>query len=160
MKALEIVYASGGDIRISTLEISCPAWADALYLVQDFEDLVATTESGLTVTFEASAIEVALPARDNSGTQTLTFVIDNVTGEAQRRLDESLAAEARVTIVYREYLASVLSEPAERPYRMTTFGGTMEGPTVQVEAGYYDLINMGWPRDRYTTQFAPGLTYL
>jgi hypothetical protein len=43
---------------------------------------------------------------------------------------------------------------------MTSFGGTMDGPTVQVEAGYYDLINMMWNRDRYTTDFAPGLTYL
>ncbi|MDF2793561.1 MAG: hypothetical protein K0S85_1314 [Pseudomonas orientalis] len=160
MTALEVVYASGGDIIISTLELSCPAWDEPLYLVQDFEDLRATTETGKTVTFQASAIEVALPAKDNSGAQTLTFVIDNVSGEAQRLLDASLEAEARVTIVYREYLASVLTEPADRPYRMTSFGGTMDGPTVQVEAGYYDLINMSWNRDRYTTEFAPGLTYL
>lgn len=160
MNALEVVYASGGDDIISTLELSCPAWKESLYLVQDFEELRATTEAGKTVTFQASAIDVALPAKDNTGAQTLTFVIDNVTGEAQRLLDASLEAEARVTIVYREYLASVLTEPADRPYRMTSFGGTMDGPTVQVEAGYYDLINMSWNRDRYTTDFCPGLTYL
>lgn len=160
MSALEIVYASGGDDIISTLELSCPAWGEPLYLVQGFEDLVATTEAGLTVTFQAAAIDVALPKRDNSGAQTLSFVIDNVTGEAQRLLDASLDAEERVSMVYRAYLESVLSEPAERPYRMTTFGGTMDGPTVQVEAGYFDLINLGWPRDRYTTEFAPGLTYI
>lgn len=160
MTALEVVYASGGDIIVSTLEISCPAWNKTLYLVQDYEDFRATTEAGKTVTFLASSIDVALPVKDNSGAQTLTFVIDNVTGEAQQLLDASLAAEARVTLVYREYLASIPGEPADRPYRMTSFGGTMDGPTVQVEAGYYDLINMMWNRDRYTTDFAPGLTHL
>ncbi|PTV57979.1 DUF1833 family protein [Pseudomonas putida] len=159
MTALEIVYASGGDDIVPTLEISCPAWDKTLYLVQDFEDFRATTEAGKTVTFLASAIDVALPAKDNSGAQTLTFVIDNVTGEAQRLIDTSLEAEARVTIVYREYLYSIPGEPADRPYRMTSFGGTMDGPTIQVEAGYYDLINMMWNRFRYTTDFAPGLTY-
>ncbi|TRZ62970.1 DUF1833 domain-containing protein [Pseudomonas alloputida] len=160
MTALEVVYASGGDIIVSTLEISCPAWDKTLYLVQDYDDFRATTEAGKTVTFLASSIDVALPAKDNSGAQTLTFVIDNVTGEAQQLLDASLAAEARVTLVYREYLASIPGEPADRPYRMTSFGGTMDGPTVQVEAGYYDLINMMWNRDRYTTDRFPGLTYL
>ncbi|AIR90233.1 DUF1833 family protein [Pseudomonas cremoricolorata] len=160
MNALEVVYASGGDDIISTLEISCPAWDTPVYLVQDFEDLRATTEAGKTVTFQASAIEVQLPAKDDTGSQTLTFTIDNVTGEAQRRLDASLEAEARVTLVYREYLFSVLTEPADRPYRMTAFGGTMDGPTVQIEAGYYDLINMAWNRARYTTEFACGLTYV
>lgn len=160
MNALEVAYASGGDLIISTLELSCPAWDTPLYLVQDYVELTATTEAGVTVTFQASAIAVELPKLDNTGAQTLTLTIDNVTGEAQQRLDASLEAEARVTIVYREYLGSVLTEPADRPYRMTAYGGTMEGPTIQIEAGYFDLLNLACFRDRYTSVYAPGLTYL
>ena len=42
---------------------------------------------------------------------------------------------------------------------MTLRGGSAEGITVGIEAGYFDLLNVGWPRFRYTPEFAPGLKY-
>jgi hypothetical protein len=83
-----------------------------------------------------------------------------VTGEAQALIDEALEAEQRVTMTYRSYLASDLTTPAEPPYRMSVLGGEIKGTAVQIQAGFYDLINSGWPRDLYTTEFAPGLKYL
>jgi hypothetical protein len=160
MSVLEQVYASGGDVLLSTLELSCSAWAEPILLCDGFEDQACITEDGRAVTFIASGIAVALPARGTSGGQTLTFAIDNVTGEAQQKVDAALEAEERIILTYRCYLASDKSAPAEAPYRMTVLDGEINGSTVQVEAGYYDLINAAWPRDRYTTEFAPGLKYL
>jgi len=159
-QALEQVYASGGDVLINTLELSCVAWADPILLCDGFENQACITEDERAVTFIASGIAVELPDRGTSGGQTLTFAIDNVTGEAQQKIDAALEAEERIILTYRCYLASDKSAPAEAPYRMTVLDGEINGPSVQVEAGYYDLINSAWPRDLYTTEFAPGLKYL
>lgn len=160
MTVLEQVYASGGDVIIETLELNCAAWDAPLYLCNGFDDHICVTEAGDTVTFLAAAIDVALPKRSNQGDQVLTFTIDNITGEAQQLVDAALDAEERVNIIYRAYLASDKTQPAENPYRMVVRGGVMQGSAVQVNAGFFDLINTAWPRDLYTTEFAPGLKYL
>ena len=160
MTVLEQVYASGGDVLLNTLELSCAAWSEPILLCDGFEDQACITEDGRAVVFIASGIDVSLPSRGTSGGQTLSFAIDNVSGEAQQKVDAALEAEERMILTYRCYLASDKSGPAETPYRMTVLDGQIRGPSVQVEAGYYDLINAAWPRDLYTTDFAPGLKYL
>jgi len=160
MTVLEQVYASGGDVIIHTLELTCPAWDAPILLCKGFEDQVCITEDGRTLTFIASGIDVALPKKTNSGAQNLTFAIDNVTGEAQQQIDAALEAQERVTLMYRTYLASDLSAPAERPLRMSVLGGSIVGTQIQIQAGFFDLINVAWPRDLYTTKFAPALKYL
>lgn len=160
MSILEQVYASGGDILIYTLELACDAWESSVFICGGFENQTCTDENGRVVTFEAAGIDVALPKKGNSGAQTLTFAIDNITGEAQRKVDQALAADERVTLFSRIFLASDLGAPAEPPYRMTVMGGSMQGTTLQIQAGYFDLINTAWPRDLYTLEFAPGLKYL
>jgi len=160
MTVLEQVYASGGDTIISTIELTCAAWAEPILLCQGFEDQSVIDENGRALTFLASGIAVSLPAKTNSGAQNLTFAIDNVTGEAQQKIDTALEAEQTVSLIFRTYLASDLTAPAEAPYRMKVLGGTISGAQVQITAGYFDLINVAWPRDLYTTNFAPALKYL
>jgi hypothetical protein len=157
---LNQVYASGGDCIISTLELTCPAWSAPVLICQGFEDQTCITEDARTLTFSASGIDIALPKKGNSAGQSLTFAIDNVTGEAQAKIDQALEAEQRISMTYRMFLASDKSAPAEPPYFMTVSGGTMQGSGVQIQAGFFDLINTKWPRELYTTKFAPGLRYL
>ncbi|WP_312800358.1 DUF1833 family protein [Pseudomonas sp.] len=161
MTVLERFYASGGsEVAIATLELSCPAWDNPIYLCKDYEDLTATTENGDVVTYLACGMDVSLPKRDNSGDQSLNFAIDNVTGDAQQLIDKALDARQKITLVFRVYLSNDLTYPAEKPYRMTVLGGYMQGTTVQLSAGYYDLLNLAWPRRKYTLDFAPGLRYV
>lgn len=161
MSILERVYASGGsEVAIATLELTCPAWSESIFLCRDYEDLVATTEDGRDVVFQASGIEVALPKRDNSGDQALDFAIDNVTGEAQQLIDQALDSLQPITLIYRVFLSTDLTAPAERPYRMRVLSGYAEGTTVQLSAGYFDLLNLAWPRRKYTLAFAPALRYV
>ncbi|HHH9076232.1 TPA: DUF1833 family protein, partial [Pseudomonas aeruginosa] len=54
---------------------------------------------------------------------------------------------------------SDLTAPAERPYRMRVKGADFESLTVQVEAGYYDLINTAALRHIYNVSEFPGLKY-
>lgn len=161
MTAIETLYASGGRaVIIPTLELFCTPWAAPLYLCSGFDDIVATTEGGVTARFSATAFDAALPKRDNSGNQSLSFAIDNVTGEAQRLIDQALDARAKIGMVFRVFLSTDLSVPAEAPYRMTVLSGFMEGASVQLQAGYFDLINLAWPRRKYTLAFAPCLRYI
>lgn len=160
MSILETVYASGGDIIINTIELSCYAWASSIFICGGFENQTCIDENGREITFTAAGISVALPKKNNTGAQSLTFAIDNITGEAQQLIDEALEAEERVILTFRAFLASDKSVPADTPYRMTVLSGDMQGTVVQVQAGFFDLLNTAWPRDKYTAAFAPGLKYL
>ena len=160
MTILEQVYASGGDVIIPTLELTCTAWTGPILLCNGFEDQTCVTEDARTLVFVASGIDIALPAKTNQGNQTLTFAIDNVTGEAQQKIDQALEAELEVMMTFRTYLASDLTAPAEAPYRFVVRSGRMQGNTVTIQAGFFDAINTRFPRDLYTAIFAPGIKYL
>lgn len=160
MSVLEQVYASGGDIIIPTLELACEAWPDPVLITHGFSDQTVTVEDGRTLTFLAAGVDISLPKKTNSGGQELNFAIDNITGEAQRKIDEALEAQARVTLIYREFLVSDKSTPAQVPYRFIVRSGQMVGTAVQISAGFFDAINTAWPRSRYTSIFAPGIKYL
>lgn len=160
MSIIERVYASGGDVIIDTFEQTCPAWTEPVLICGGFDDQTCTTEDGRVLTFLAAGIDVSLPRKSNSASQTLNFAIDNVIGEAQQKMDQAKAAGQQITQTYRRYLASDLSAPAEPPYRMTALGASIEGSTVQISAGYADLINRAFPRDKLTTLNAPCMKYL
>ena len=160
MSVLEQVYASGGDVIIRALEINCAAWAEPILLCDGYDDIAVIDEGGRALIFEAAAFSAVEPERSNSGSETLDFAVDGVLGEAQQKIDAALEAEERITLTARKFLASNLLEPAEKPYRMTILGGEMNGGSVQLQAGFFDLINRQWPRDVYSTEFSPGLRYL
>lgn len=160
MTVLQRLYASGGDaVLIPTIELTCSAWDAPLRICHGFDDVTATDENGVSKLYRAGAIEVALPKRDTSGTQVLVFAIDNVTGSAQRLIDQALEAAARMQLVFRQYVSTDLSAPADRALRFEVRDVTMEGSVVQVSAAFFDLINTAWPRNYYTADFAPGLKY-
>lgn len=161
MTILETLYASGGaDPIIMTLELTSDAWVDPILICNGFTDQTCVTEDARTLTFIAAGIDVSLPRKTNTGSQSLQFAIDNVTGEAQQRVDEALAADERVMLTYRTYVASDKSAPAETPYRFVVQAGSFQGSTVNIRAGFFDAINTRFPRDLYTLGFAPGIKYL
>ncbi len=158
---LDILRASGGsDVEIPTLELICEAWADSLFLCAGYFDLTATTEDGRLVTFQACGMDVSLPKTNNEGTQSLGIAIDNVTGEAQARADQANAAGKTITMIYRVFLESDLSAPAEHPLRLDALSAQIVGPTINFNGGYFNLIGTAWPRVRYTADKFPGLKYM
>lgn len=158
---IERVYASAGsEVIIDTVELSCPAWAEPLYIVKGYEDMTLGLDGVVFKTFMAAPIAIALPKKSNQGNQTLSFAIDNVTGEAQKRIDSALFFSQRITLTFRRYLNVDLTTPSEKPFYATVLGGSVSGTTVQIDAGFLDIMNMQWPRDLYTSKFAPALKYL
>lgn len=161
MSVLDIVRASGGkDVVIPAVKLSCPAWASSMLVCAGFFDVTAGDENGQMVTYTACGLDVALPKKSNDGNQTFGMAVDNVRGDAQLLIDQAKEAQAEITTTLYLYLESDLSAPAEKPYVAKVLSANMEGPTVNLTLGYFDLINSAWPRDRYTLQFARGLAYL
>jgi hypothetical protein len=161
MSLINVVYASAPSdyVILSTLEILVPNY-DPIRIVSAYEDVTATLETLEAVTFSAAPFEYQLPSKDTSGSQRLTFSISNVTGEAQKAVDHALTNVLDVPIIYREFLSTDLTAPATTPIKMNMRGGTFQGLTVEIEAGYYDLLNAEWPRKRYIAEEFPGLRYI
>jgi len=161
MSIIETVYASAPSdkVLLFTLEILVPGY-DPIRVVSAYEDLTATLETGETVTFRAGPFNHAEPKKDTTGRQTLNFSIANVTGEAQKAVEFALQEDVEVPVNYRVFLSTDLTAPAKTPFKMKLRGGSFEGMMVQIEAGYFDLLNTQWPRLRYTADLAPGLRYI
>ena len=150
----------GTDCIIRTLELVCAVWGKPVFICTGFEDVIATDENGRVITFTGANIDIALAAKNNKGNQTLAFAVDNTTGEASRLIDEAIEAVARVIAIYRTYLNTNLSAPAEKPYTLTLLSGSVQGVQAQLDTGFYNMIGVAWPRVLYTTTFAPGLRYI
>lgn len=161
MSILDIVRASGGkDVIIPAVKLNSSAWGEPTLICAGFDNLTAGDENGQMVTYLAAGLDVSLPKKSNDGNQTFGMAVDNVRGDAQRLIDLAKEAQVEITVTLYLYLESDLSAPAERPYVAKVLNANMEGPTVNLTLGYFDLINSAWPRDRYTLEFAPGLAYL
>lgn len=161
MNPLDILRASAGtDVEIPTIELRSEAWADSLFICGGYFDQLLTLEDGRKINFQATAMDATLPKKDNQGSQVLGVAIDNVRGEAQRRLDAAKAAGLKVFMVYRLYLESDPNSPAERPLEMEVLSYNAKGPKVELQGGYFNLIASAWPRFRYTSDFSPAIKYL
>lgn len=156
----EAVASGGKEAFVRTLEITCPAWDSSVRICSGFKDRVCGTEDGRLLPFEAANIGIALASKNNKGNQALAFGVDNTAGKVRHLADQALDAGARVTATYRVYLASDLSAPCEKPYRMSINSDSFEQNKATLQCGFFDLIGTAWPRALYTTNFVPGLKYL
>ncbi|WP_312227175.1 DUF1833 family protein [Pseudescherichia sp.] len=159
MTVLNRLYASGGsEVLIETLQIALGS--NVYALTRGWDDITATTESGEQVTFIACGIDIALPARNSDGTQDLKFAISNVSGEVSGAIRAALDNLQNATLTYRLYLSTSLNAPATRPYTLGIKTGVWTATDVQITAGYMNVLDLAWPRYRYTLAAFPGLRYL
>ena len=159
MSILQQVYAKGGDVILHTIELTSQAWAEPIILVRDYQNHTITTEDDRELLAIASGMAVALPKRDATGAQDITFALDGVRPEATRLLRQAQDAGEEVRLTYRCYLYSDLSEPAEQPHYFIVRRFVAQADHIEVTAGLFDFIDMRWPRMLYDSNTAPGLKY-
>ncbi|MGK2296595.1 DUF1833 family protein [Klebsiella pneumoniae] len=148
MTILERLYASSGsEVIHDTLQIS--AGDDNYWLTSGWDDVSVMLENGQPATFEASAIDIALPARNADGTQDLKFAISNIDGRVSEAIDKILD----------EMKSATLTFPASSPYTLDIKSGSWTPTAVQVTAGYMNVLKTAWPRKRYNLAEHPGLRY-
>ncbi|CTQ11386.1 DUF1833 family protein [Klebsiella variicola] len=159
MKILERLYASSGsEVIHDTLQIT--AGDQNYWLTRGYDDTTVTLDNGQTATFEACAIEIALPARNADGTQDLKFSVSNIDGVVSAAIDSILDDLKSATLTFRRYVSTDLSAPAAAPYTLDIKNGTWTPSAVQITAGYMNVLKTAWPRNRYNLVDHPGLRYL
>jgi len=159
MSAIEQCYASGGDMIIKTVEVRAEGESATLLFSQGFDDWTCGTEDGRELTFPGVAMGDALPKSDGSGYQSLNIEIDNTLGNVQKVVEGYRLAGKRIYITHREYLLSDLSYPTSI-YHLTVLDREYADNTAKFSCGFFDLLNIGFPRDKLTTLVAPGLKYI
>lgn len=161
MSILQELYAQGGDeVILHTVELSCEAWPEPIVLIRDFVDHTIGTEDYRTLNAAASGMSIALPKRDNTTAQRLTFALDGVRQEATILIRRALAEHKKIRLTYRVYLSSDLNWPAENPHHFEVHAVKASANRVEVTAGLFDLIDMKWPRDVFNSENAPGLRFI
>lgn len=159
MTVLNRLYASSGEeVIIETLQIDIGD--DVYYLCKGYDDITAVTENGDTVTFIASAIDIALPARNSDGTQDLQFAIGNIDGVVSTAIRNALDDIKGASLTYRNYVSTDLTAPASVPYTLAIKSGSWSATVAQIIAGYMNVLDTAWPRYRYTLPNHPGLRYM
>jgi len=159
MSILERLYASGGaEVEHETLAISVGGTTH--YLVKGWQDINAVLENGQAVTFQACGMDVAKPARNADGVQDLRFALSNVNGVVSTAIRTALAARQPMHVTLRVYLHNDLMAPVKKPLAMVIKGGQWSATEVQITAGFMNILDTAWPRDRFTLTQHPGLRYI
>ena len=158
MTILNRLYASSGpEVIIETLQINIGD--EVHYLCKGYEDITATTENGDTVEFKACAMDVALPARNDDGTQDLKFALCNVDGKVSTAIRNAINNLNSASLTYRSFISTDLAAPAAVPYTLAIKSGYWTATEAQITAGYMNVLDTAWPRYRYTLPLFPGLRY-
>lgn len=158
---LEQICASVLDKAIiDSLELECAAWPEPIRLVQGFKNKMLGYGNGTYAEFIAVPMGLILPSRSSNQAQKLTFALDNVTGQAQHAIDAALDAGQAIRLTFRRYAEGDLYGPAERPFMATVKGGGIKGASVQLDAGFNDILDWKWPRETYNLNEFPELSHL
>ncbi len=159
MSILNRWYANGGnEIVYETIEISD---GTTFYrFVNGFEDLTADIEGGSTVTFAAIGMETSRPAKTDAVIQTYNFTISNVSGVVSNFIREKVANRDELTIKRRLYTSDDLTAPAFPADEYVVKGGSFDIYSATIEAGYFDVLSLLWPRRLFNTTDFPGLKYV
>lgn len=117
--------------------------------------------NGVLQLHEAGSLSATLPAKNTSGSQTLSFGVGGVNALVQQYFDLAQESGEPVKITFTEYLESDKMTPMRKPYVMDLLGGVLEANgQAQLSAGFFDVLNLRWSRELYTAETAPGIKYL
>jgi len=161
---LQTVYSTAPPdaLILETIEIRVSGQQPLRY-VDGFEDMQLGTTLGAGLiyhAFTAANISIDLPKVSAGGNQTLKFGFAGSADIAEPYIRAALESTTPSVLIYRQYLASNRSKPCRTPYTMTIVGGEIKGGDVIFEAAYMDMLNLAWPRERYTSESAPGIRYM
>lgn len=115
----------------------------SIFYVVDELELIATLETGRTVTFSPGQIQFNLPSKNDKGQDNLSIVASNT----DQRLVDAIEAMKRadtpqdIIAVVREYDIDDLSKPCAKPIRLTTTDSQISIMTISAKASWRDLTN-------------------
>ena len=150
--SLEEIYASGGRLPIITLTIRNDAIGTLRYVL-GYEDMNLYGE-----TYEKSAFTVSMPERSDSGFSDLSFGVDGVSGEAYEYMKRVIGSKESTFITVTQWHYEYHDKLSE--LTLTITGGRITRESATFTASFCDMLNLEFPRLRYTSTNAPGLKYV
>lgn len=166
MPDLNTVRASApaGVVIVETLEFLHDSFPSPIRLANEFADFAATLEAsapedaGQEVTFEASRFALLLPRAGDAGSESIDITVSNIDRTASDYLQIAMENPGPVTVIYRIYLSSDTSGPAEDPpTRLTLDSAKATVTEVVAKAKNADNINRKFPSIVYNIYDHPGL---
>ena len=150
--SLEEIYASGGRLPIITLTIRNDAIGTLRYVL-GYEDMNLYGD-----TYEKSAFTVSMPERSDSGFSDLSFGVDGVSGEAYEYMKRVIGSKESTFITVTQWHYEYHDKLSE--LTLTITGGRITRESATFTASFCDMLNLEFPRLRYTSTNAPGLKYV
>lgn len=149
-----------------TLEVNHPSFAAPAYLVANVGDdmslgieIGTDVNSGKMVMHLACPFTAAYPEQREGQPPSTAIKIDNVNRELVPQIRAALAYRAYITVFYREYLGTDLTQPAYGPLEFILSNVIMVGASLTGTAMVRNLTNKRFPRitKNYTTIQFPSL---
>ena len=165
--AIKEAYAAApaDEVIYHTLEIRHSSFASPIRVVRDLVDLDATLEASAPedasteVTFLGYSFDLVPPEVGAGGTPQLIIEIDNVSREILANIELAMASTNLLTVIYRAFVGSDLTAPAnDPPLTLTIFTINATPMRIRAVAGFQDIVNKRFPADTYTAERFPGLT--
>lgn len=142
-----------GRQAVATLEIAHPSLAQPVRVVADNADLVARLEDDQVVTFTALAFQAAPPAQLESRWPEIELRLDAAANLIEPHLEATLASDAPVTLVFREFVREIADEGPSRVIAGLELDRSQAGDLVITGvAGFYGLdrkFGTTYEPDRY-----------
>lgn len=152
------VVCPANNPTLQTLEIRHASITTPIYLVSNNESITAPLEDHTIVTFEACAISIKRPPKNDDGIQNLDIQVCNADRRISDFFEQTKNYLTKVSCIYRPYLANILSEgPQATPLELIIVDATVSGGIISAKASFADLVNKAFPKDRYTRRNYPNL---
>lgn len=152
LNSLNEIYASGGQLPIITLTIDNEEIGTLNFVLSnDNRELNG-------VIYYASNFTVQMPERSGNGFSDLSFAICGVNGECYQYINRALESMKPTLLTMKQWHPETLEEL--EALTLTVTGGQLNRDTAQFTASFCDMLNLEFPRLKYTAYNSPGLKYI
>lgn len=118
---------------------------------------------GVVRTFIGSQITYSMPKKDTTGGQTLSFGFAGVSREASEKIRIARDTEAPVKVellIFIEDAEDKTHQLGLRLRKMELLDSNINGDVCTFQAQYNGTLTNRYPREFYTSESAPGITYI
>lgn len=130
------------------------------HLTNGWDEMVVGLGNGTTAVCMPCGMELAIPARNDDGTQDLNFALSNVDGQASGFIRAAIKDGREMHLELFTFTSNDLGAPATAPSRFKIKGGQCTATQVSVTAGYFNLLDTNFLRNTYNLVKFPGIRYL
>lgn len=152
LMSLNEIYACGGQLPILTLTIDNEEIGTLNFvLANDNRELDG-------VIYHASNFTVQMPERSGNGFSDLSFAICGVNGECYSYIMQAMDSMKPTLLTLRQWHPE--AETMEEELTLTVTGCQINRDTAQFSASFCDMLNLEFPRLKYTAYNSPGLKFV